>query len=498
LQDATQTARIAVTIVRPISFLVLEINERSLERGIAQETRFGNKDYNLSGNLVDARIPFNIVLPRVVDNDELIFSVDSNNAVFDAHVLVLNGDYSAINYVTVTVSAKYTPFPSIEVKRTVTLKVFEGVNVENYNDLVRATVAEKDVFLQKSFPHPATAPNRINLKTNIYGNGYTIDGNDATNKSTGTADAENFTMIHIVASGVTISNLNIKSDDPELIKKADGLRGIGVLVGHKDMNNRIVNVTIEYSIVELSLYLLRVYNADIHIKGSIFRNSSNFGIDILSHQSVTRNNRTGEVLSINAQWVSNVIIENVVMAKIVAPAIGISASGNGRSDADNQSSLHVKGFLDIYNWQDLVSGQMLQRELFPGNKAVNDILSGVISNLINDEFAKDTYKDVRYPVQKDDGSTTNYMHLGICAAGGLTPFTGRITFEAGSEAERMYYRFNLDFLTDGSIPALALFRLEPVYFYLYHATDPLLKIDPGSEHVETKELHNQLKNGRTF
>jgi uncharacterized protein YjdB len=493
------TASITVVVVRPISFLRLEMTNAGLARGIAQETRFGNRELNAHGNLVEARITFNILIPTAVSFDDLVFEIDGGNgqAKFYDNVLVLYGDYSLHHHhaLKVTISAKHRPFPSVEVLRFVDLQIYNGINVYSYDHLIAATATKEVVFLQRSlYRRDGAQCVGVRLYNDLHGNGFTLSGVDAhtllTNRPTTVDAAESFVMLHIVASDVRVSNINV-INDVDRITIPNGMAGIAILVGVRDRREYITNVTIEFSVIEYALSLVRTLNADLLIEGCILRNASNFGIDIPSHQERrTIGDTSGTVLS---QWTSNVTLKNLVMSNIVAPAVGISASGSGAGEPTIESSLHIKGFLDIYNWQDLTSAEMINRGFIPGNPALNSMLTVIIRDLLETEFAKSDYAHVRYSITDENG-TVNFMHLGICAAGGIAPFNGEITFCSEGEASKVYHFFDLKILHSGDITALNALGLEPVIFYLYLSDNPPIR--PRVEPVETRELREQLKSGR--
>ena len=132
---------------------------------------------------------------------------------------------------------------------------------------------------------------------------------------------------------------------------------------------------------------------------------------------------------------------------------------------ETQSTFRQTGFLDVYNWQDLTSSSMLDREYIPNQPALNKSLKDIIQDGLEEELKKDDYKDIRYTI-----GDTDYIHLGGITSGALYNCTTVPEFEDA--------RFKAFVLTDagamkslGSNSLVKLFlphkEFYPITMYLY-------------------------------
>ncbi|MCL2630923.1 MAG: Ig-like domain-containing protein [Firmicutes bacterium] len=478
------TDEITIEVVRPINYMMLSKNIASEERGIALQTLYGSRQYDAQGNETNALIEIRISLPKNADNSEFDFEVflgkDNFSIVASAYARFINGnmlelfgDFSGEPLdLTIRVTAKVTPYDNVTISRALVIRVGEGVNCYSWGDIKRASGAEKDIYLFSNIDFYADGGGQILLKSSLYGNGYYIDGQNAPNKS---AD---FNMIHVVESNVKISNLTIKSDDPDGISRPNGLDGHTLLIGRKAPRDTfITGIRIEYSIIENGRYLINSYNAEYILFGSILRNSSDFGINITSYDAPNGRGREG--------WRSDVIIENVVMSNIVAPAVGLGVESRpSRELTLPHSNLTIRGFFDAYNWQDITSARMLDRDFIEGNALVNATLRQAVTSLLSEELAKSRYNHIRYRHDNVD-----YMHLGIITAGALHAYEGKVTLEG--EAKEQLIEFELAVLRDGSVALFRPLGLKAVHLYLYPSNNP--KIKPGDTYEENAELYARLR-----
>ncbi|MDR2266044.1 MAG: hypothetical protein LBE09_00465, partial [Christensenellaceae bacterium] len=462
--EDTPICSITVDIVKPISLLVLDKSAYSDARGIALKNYYGNKRY-AGGDLVANAFQIGIVFPLEVNiKEELLFiSNDASLATVDSEGLVtLVGDFAGGKTVTITVSAINRPYETVPVERSYTFTVYNGVDCHTPDDIYNATENGHDVYFRNDMKF-VDGDKGIKLKTNLYGNGYALDGIDYVNKgeNTGVHDSsERFNIIMVNASNVTISNVIIRNDDPSRISIPDGLRGPVIQVGWKTAEY-ITGVRLEYSIFENGFYGVDSYNAQYTIDGCIVRNISNFGIHICSADID------------GTSYSSDVTIKNSVLNEIVAPSIAVTTD---TSSVTRHSTLTVEGFLDIYNWQQLNSMRLLDRDLVE-DPNLNNILKGMISSLLASEFAKSRYDSIRYT--KDDVS---YLHLGILTAGAIYPYKG------GSPkiSDTRIKAFPLEALSSGEF----FLTLHPVILYNYDINSDIL---PESTVIEDAELYKRLR-----
>jgi|AGTN01.1.fsa_nt_gi Bacterial surface proteins containing Ig-like domains len=449
-RSAGFSASVSIKSVKPVSLIVLDNRNESDRRGIAAETVFGNKYYE-NGVLKNAFLDIGIIFPSGAKTDEFFYSTDKPSvASFIDGRLEIFGDVSGIETITATVTAKISPYESLPpVFKTRTIRIKEGVNCRSFDDLKRATEAGLDAMLFADIGYPESGGNIV-LRSNIYGNGRVIDATPFMDKKT------EFKMIEIRASGVLISNAILRSDVPENIVKSDGLRGTILQIGSKTSPDFITGIRIEYSVLENCYHNIVADRAGFKVTGSIIRNASNFGVFLESTEN-------GDSYSY-----SEAAFKNSVISNIVAPAIAVVAS----TPAERQSTLKIEGFLDIYNWQQLDSMRMIDRELLKGNPAVNEWLKTLLKTMLRQEFAKKDYDEIRY----DEGEIS-YMHLGIITAGAF--------FDCTTVPEIEDTR-----LKPTELKILDNFGLRPVLVYGY---DKYADITPSMEPVENEELYEKLR-----
>ncbi|MFA5449382.1 MAG: Ig-like domain-containing protein [Clostridia bacterium] len=456
-QKGGKSASVEIEIVKPISVIVLAKNAETEKRGILEKTVYGNRRYGANGLEAEV-IDIGVIFPADATADDFIYQTDDPAlAVFEEDgKLKLHGDFSVKKTVQITLTAKVSPYESVSVSRSYTFAVDNGVNCYTYDDVRRAVEDEQNIYLRNDIEFGASE-SALELKSNLHGNGYILDGINYNQKK------QDYTMLHIVASGVTVSNLRIRNDEAERISMPNGLRGYVIVVGNREEGEFLTDVRIEYSILENGYYALALYRAEVTVDGCIMRNASNFGIFIES-------GKEGETLIY-----SNVTLNNSVMSNIVAPAIGVSVT----SPTDTHSTLKSTGFLDIYNWQDISNMRMLDRDFVQNNEAMNNVLKQAVTSLLQSEFKKDRYNHLRYV--GEDG--TYYLHLGIITAGALHPC------ETVPEIEDERYKaYDIEVLHDSSILPI---KLHPVFLYNYLSTSPEIK--PGDEPVENKTLYQKLR-----
>ncbi|MDR3185461.1 MAG: Ig-like domain-containing protein [Christensenellaceae bacterium] len=466
IKDNISVCSIEIVIVKPISIIVLDKSADADKHGIAAQNIYGNRRYGVNGIEADS-VKVGIVFPVDVDTEkDLIFTVSNSSlATVDKSGLVtFIGDFSNVenNTLTVTVTAVISPYVSVPVKRSYSFKVFNGINCYTASDMRRAADDGYAIFMRNDISY-VDGDSTIKLKNNLYGNGYVLNGIGYKNKpkETTSPSFKRFNMLQVVSSGVTVSNINIKSDDPENINQPNGLRGAVILIGDKT-NPFIENVRVEYSILENGFYGVDGYNASYTIDGCIIRNISNFGLHIATEKTDS------------VEFFSTVTMNNCVFSNIVAPAVALTADSN---NIINQSALTVNGFLDIYNWQPINSMRLLDRQLVE-NETFDSLLRTMVKNLLVSEFAKDKYAHIRKTI--DDVS---YVHLGIITAGALYEFNGSLLI---NDDERLH-KFDIDVLHNGEILPI---KLKPVILYNYLADSV---IQPGDDHEENEELYKRLR-----
>ncbi len=457
--QSDKQVELTIKVVKPVSLIVLDMPDD--KKGIASQRIYGNTDYN-DGTYTPSFLDINFSLPRNAVISEFIYTTsDDSLAYFEGNRVHFTENVRGVQKVTLKISAKERPYESVEVFRLYDVLIGEGANCMNYSDLKAVTAAGKNAFLQSNIDYNGDAQT-VELTADLYGNGFDIDGYyyalDHKNEL-----KDDTTFVKIAASGVKVSNVRLVFDDIVKMSISDGMKGSVLTVGSIDQPSRFTDIRIEYSIIENGYYAIATHNSDIEIQGCIIRNTSNFGIVV-----ATKRRADGGC------DFSNVTMKNNIMSSIVAPSISVSADA---ANLEEQGSLHVKGFLDIYNWQDITSSRMLDRQIIKGNKAMDDLVKNLLKGMLASEFVKPAYDHVRYTVNRDN-IQTNYLHLGIIQAGAMYESTADITIE-----DESFINMELEILKKVGITI-------PVVLYCYDNKSP---VTPESVFEENQALYARLR-----
>lgn len=344
-----RSASVTLNVQQKTTSLRLMTSNEVLEAGLARQTVFAAERYVYEtdaegGDRASLTEP-NSVLIRVQGEPEnasagelaqfysrYVFEVaeGENCARFDANISnKLIFDPSAIESegraeITVKVSAKYPRFETSQRHTTdsVTLNAVFGVEVVNFEQMMRATKRQREYFDRADNFIPGedidvlAAPdgqeyrvhvgNRaartyaITLGDNVslaadqkldykmqdgvcvalfgdlYGNGYTLSAKPE-NVVNGSSH-----LVRVAASDVTVSNIQIRHQDMQIDTLDSSTFSKGYCVAVEDidsLNYRVENFTLEYSILENSYGGIIVRNADVAVKGCIIRNISSSGIN---------------------------------------------------------------------------------------------------------------------------------------------------------------------------------------------------------------------------
>lgn len=458
---STQKAQsITIKVVKPVSLILLQMEDD--KRGIAQERIYGNK------NLVDGKheasfIDIKFTLPINANINDFIYqSLDEEKAYFEGNRLYFTDKITDITKITVKISAKERPYESVEVFTLYEIMVGDGVNCSDYDSLKAVVDAKEIVFLQSDI-HFVSGMTKIILTNDLYGNGFSFEGIDYPEKK------EETNLLEIGGSNVVLSNLRITFDDPERISLSNGLHGYVLMIGSKNQEERFENILVEYCTLENGYYAVSIHNSDATINGCIMRNTSNFGIYFPSDK---KDNGDSDF--------SNLVLQNNIMSNIVAPAIGIVTEV---PKLEMQSSLTIKGFIDIYNWHDLSSSnsRMLNREIVKNSKALDTLVKNTIMNGIDSELNKEEYSNIKYS-RTEDNITESFIHLGMIQVGAFNESKVKIEIE-----DKDLIEFELEILKSFK------FIPYPVTLYCYENTSD---ITPYSTFQESLELYEKLRGER--
>lgn len=455
---------IDLEVVRPVNYIRLSNIDADDNKGIASETVYGTSEYQ-NGELTNYKVPLSIQYPSDADWSDFTVTIsDENFAVFDGESLSIIGEAPERKTLTVTVTAHYSAFESMDATTKRNFVFLDGVNCVSYDEVVKAADAGKNVMLAGNVVAEG-GEGTVNLYEDFYGNGYMLDAIKV-------AKADSFTPILAVnESGVTVSNVHVRSDDAVKINEANGLSGVAVQIGNAE-SEFIEDVKIEYSVLENCYYGIYSERAEYLIDGCIVRNTSNFGIHVVNNK-----NESGEYVY------SNVTVNNTIMSNIVATAVGISTMSE-ESDGSalrTQSTFTQTGFLDIYNWQDVTAMRMLDRELIPGNPGADEMIKRIANSAIAGEIKKDDYAKLR--VEKDG---VIYVNLGIVTAGAVHECTTVPTFE-----DERFITFPIAVLDSlNNITKPFGFTMQPCVLYLY---DNTADITPDSAFAEDAATYARLR-----
>lgn len=434
--------------VKPVNFIRLSKVDGDDKRGIAEETIYGTKVYS-GGSLVNYELPLLIQYPVAADWEDYEITVNNTIASVVGNKVIITGDVATMTTLMITVKAKYSAYESMEVRTKRNIQIINGVNCYNYGDMERASQDNMAIMMHNNVEYEKNK-STITLKNDFYGNGYLIDATKSSkNKDT--------PMFLIKSDGVKVSNTQLRGDDIENINRANGLSGYVLVIGEIEQE-RFSNITIEYSIIENGYFGMDMHNSDVYVNGCIIRNTSNFGISLPSNLKED-----------GSCDYSNLTMNNCVMSNIVATAVGISTNSK---PMELQSNFYSTGFLDIYNWQDVTSMRMLDRELVPGNDSMNTALKNLVSTALKNEIKKSKYDHIRLTV-----NDVNYLHLGIVTAGAINPNTSIVEIE-----DERFIKLPLD--------VLDTFRLDPCVLYIYDNTS---NIKADTSYEESEELYNRLR-----
>lgn len=456
--SATQTISMDFLAVKPVNFIRLSKVDGDDKRGIAEETIYGTKVYS-GGTLVNYEVPLLIQYPVAADWEDYEISINNNIAKIVGNKIIIEGSASELTVLTITVKAKYSAYESMEVRTKRNITLLDGVNCYNFSDIEQASQNNMAIMVQDKIVYSKN-DGTITLKNNCFGNGYLIDASSA-NK------AKDAPMFLVKNDGVKVSNVQMRCDNIDNINKANGLSGYIIVVGEIDQPSRFTNITIEYSILENGYYTLDMHNSDVYVNGCILRNTSNFGISLPSN---LRNDGECDY--------SNLTLNNCVMSNIVATAVGISTNAK---PMELQSNFYSTGFLDIYNWQDITSARMLERDLVPGDDSMNNALKNIISTVLKKEISKNIYDHVR-----QDIGDVSYLHLGIITAGAMNPNTSIVEIE-----DERFIKLPLDVLQTNSL--IKSFKLAECNLYIY---DKNANIKADTSYEESEELYTRLRGAK--
>jgi len=471
--------QIAFNAVYPVSFIRLRDVNRMDVRGIAGETIYGTKNADGTNFVVELFIQY----PENADWADFTAVTDRPDlARVEGHKIVIIGEIKVVTAITITVTAKY---PTVEsgIRARRTMKFLDGANCYTYAEIKAVADRGERVMVQKTYDSDGNVENivlsadngTIELKADYYGNDIIIDGTAVPKNKKPQDDTA---MFKIVGDNVKISGAYWRFERHDLINEANGMSGVILRVGEKNQPERFENIVIQYSILENGYFAVELHNSTTKIDGCIIRNTSNFGISLPTNlRDDTKFDRCDY---------TDLYVNNIVMSNIIAVGIGVSTNAElGKNNPlPKQSNLYCTGFFDCYNWQDVLSGQMLNRELIPDNDKANTALATLIRQQLGSVLAQDTYNSIRY-----DLNGHSYIHLAVVVSGATFESKAVVTFEDARMHEAPFEKVNALI-----VGALKLFGMGgyPVQLYTYQI-DANITPNDKLEDVMGPELYKKLR-----
>ena len=267
-------------------------------------------------------------------------------------------------------------------------------------------------------------------------------------------------MLYVTWSDVTVSNINVRAN---AIAESGAISGdetsaftgqcIRVSKSSKSERWRITNVCVEYCTLENARRAFEFRNADVTLEGNIARNISNtaFFSDTTMRTYLEDDGiRTTFPVYANIEMINNIFSNCLAsiaylpyetytyMPKTNGKDTGSNseltfndysdkdvASGVGRFVRDDleanaeyfkkhflskgiNSTVTQKGFLDIYNWQNIDNANLIG-DL--GDARLNSLITAASGSLLKENK---TFSHVLY---KDDKDNKSYFHMGFLLAG---------------------------------------------------------------------------------
>lgn len=291
---------------------------------------------------------------------------------------------------------------------------------------------------------------------------------------------------------ITISNLIVRANDlgdDAIITDADDTKGFNgecmtIVTQSWDEKLRLENINIEYCIFENGRKFASAYNAGLTLKGCILRNMSQCTL-----YSPARMNKIDDK-NYYAVYL-HLTTENLVVSNSLGTFTSLAYDGfvkfksdenEGRNrfyeDEEQNKAYYMehfaskginhifnqKGFLDIYNWQDVNNATLIDT----GNATQNEMIGMFAGPMIE---VNSTFKDFVYI---DESKNTTYFHMGfiLTGLGGIGLLNEPIYTEINLEDKRFELIYTKDIKKEGEgfagAGADAISTME-IRFYGYKA-----------------------------
>lgn len=502
---------VRISVRRKVAYMSLKTTDESLKVGFARETVVGALTYTSSGSVKDDTyalaysdnsMTVEIRLPSDLTGDEAVTLFDyttdkpeyarfeGNKLIFDAEAIKNSGEERVT--LTVTVKTKYPRYEKLETYTTAsfTLNVVYGVEVGNdywamRNALENGTnVTLSDNVAVQNDPRLTSVSNgqgagasMVTVKADIYGNGNAIYAQLNQMCSRGEP------VLAVMASNVLISNVTVRANTAtdgvnSIDDVAKFVYGRGISFRVTDEEPHMTGGRLEYSLIENGQILVDIGGHDVTVDGCLIRNASSVGLYVNTNASSDHDPAKLKY--------SNLTLNNTVMSNLVGAGFTVLYEGNySAADyaiEDKRTVINQTGFLDLYNWQNINSLDLISSMDLEGaginTPELRELLMSGLSQIL-------TGADAIAPFRKTYNGET-YVHLGIMSIGAFKGAFGSgnnptyLIYDLHMEDER-FDVFNTNEV-DGSLMNLVKMVLsEPAYVWCYKNT--VDDISPGKTYT---------------
>lgn len=317
---------------------------------------------------------------------------------------------------------------------------------------------------------------------------------------------------------ITVSNLIVRANDlgdDAIITDADDTKGFNgecmtIVPQSWEEQFRLENINIEYCIFENGRKFASAYNVGLNLKGCILRNMSQCALFSPARMKKVEENRYQAVFM-------HLTTENLVVSNSLGTFTSLSYDGfvkfgsnenEGRNrfyEDDEQNKeyfmehfaskgvnhiFNQKGFLDIYNWQDVNNATIIDT----GNETQNNLIRMFAGPMIESNSM------FRNFVYVDESKNTTYFHMGfiLTGLGGMRLLGEPIYTEINLEDKRFETIYARDIKKEGDGLAGAgaeAISIMEIKFYGYKADNvdkDGRRILPGSTYTMDSALIKRL------
>lgn len=385
--------------------------------------------------------------------------------VGDATIIDVQGDTATVRKNGIT-NVTITSGGSSEV---FDIEIIDGVNAFRYVDLLDIAAANKticqqsDIKLTDSISTPANHQN-IELYNDYYGNGFKlisskqiISGYYESIKRGG--DAYYNRLIQAKTEDITIQDLYVIGQEVtknESFTLSDFGKA-GMLISFEGAADKKVSGSIINCVIENAQRPIFINAADVLVKGNFIRNAADACISIES----------------NINGATSVTLENNVIVNAVVAGVLSWTYKTGFPD-ENFADITVNGFLDIYNWKDTRTAQIMPE---------SEGISGMVNPQIPETLNSDKYQHYFYK----EGDF-KFIHCGI-----IVTATGEA--KANKTKINGYADFGYE-ERDFPLPGFVTkFGMSYCVVYGYGAGEnPAIK--PNDNPLANEKIFDELREGR--